>query len=127
MASSLLALVTQPRDAGGMGVSLPAAGVDPATLTALIVLALVFPLANLPTMRLLARFNTLGVLCVLLILIFAFLTLILTVLLHLHLIIDGHLLTLVLAILILGIAALPGSSTAYCKTYWKVVIVGHLG
>ena len=28
------------------------------------VLALVFPLANLPTMRLLARFNTLGVLCV---------------------------------------------------------------
>ena len=43
MASSLLALVTQPRDAGGMGVSLPAAGIDPATLTALIVLALVFP------------------------------------------------------------------------------------
>ena len=71
MASSLLALVTQPRDAGGMGVSLPAAGIDPATLTALIVLALVFPLANLPTMRLLARFNTLGVLCVLLILAFS--------------------------------------------------------
>ena len=62
MTHSLSQLVTYPFHQGGTGVA--TAEQFPASLSAIITLVIAFPLANLPTMRLLAKFNMLGVACI---------------------------------------------------------------